>query len=345
MSRELMRRLASFLNRPIVLRRRLPKNVMVDPADFPQRDFPVYCRGCGHDLRGFPDGKCPECGVVFERGRLLVEQYALDRLGPEWRRSTACVWVKGLFWLTAGLQLFALLVFGLNFIALELWGGSAWHRAMERWYLPALAWLYLGSFGLLVIAMGIVVTSFLRIDRVRRRAVRQAAIAPWELRAVRAGMEPACETGQEPDLLIADQASTLEGRAGSTYVPVGACPFCGYLMDAGTCPECGRYVPNACLTIKRSPRDHHDRVLAIVFMGYLFLNVATYCLVRAVSSPSIFDLEFALIFGPAVPVIVIVALRSKGVRFRWPALLLFLLAMLGIGIVNLVLIAAIAAGV
>jgi len=28
-----------------------------------------------------------------------------------------------------------------------------------------------------------------------------------------------------------------------TYQPIGFCPGCGYKMDAGTCPECGREVP------------------------------------------------------------------------------------------------------
>ena len=29
---------------------------------------PTFCRGCGHDLRGLPESRCPECGTHFDPG-------------------------------------------------------------------------------------------------------------------------------------------------------------------------------------------------------------------------------------------------------------------------------------
>ena len=49
----------------------------VDPARFSEDEYPVFCRKCDYALRGLPDGRCPECGTEFQRGRLLVEQYIL----------------------------------------------------------------------------------------------------------------------------------------------------------------------------------------------------------------------------------------------------------------------------
>ncbi|MCC6360674.1 MAG: hypothetical protein IT450_18195 [Phycisphaerales bacterium] len=53
----------------------VPPGATVDPALFPEDEFPVECLGCGYALRGLPDGRCPECGREFVRGHLLVETY------------------------------------------------------------------------------------------------------------------------------------------------------------------------------------------------------------------------------------------------------------------------------
>lgn len=58
----------------------------VDPALFAEDEFPVYCPKCDYLLRGLPDGRCPECGTDFDKGRLLVEQYVTRPLG--WHRRT-----------------------------------------------------------------------------------------------------------------------------------------------------------------------------------------------------------------------------------------------------------------
>jgi hypothetical protein len=52
-----------------------PPDARVDPALFPETEYPVYCMRCGYDLRGLTHAQCPECGEPFERGRLLFDQY------------------------------------------------------------------------------------------------------------------------------------------------------------------------------------------------------------------------------------------------------------------------------
>jgi hypothetical protein len=48
----------------------------VDGSQFPEDEFPVRCPKCAYELRGLPEPRCPECGEPFDRGRLLVVQYA-----------------------------------------------------------------------------------------------------------------------------------------------------------------------------------------------------------------------------------------------------------------------------
>src|SRR5262245_46401505 len=43
-----------------------------------------------------------------------------------------------------------------------------------------------------------------------------------------------------------------------TYQPTGYCPRCGYQMDAGRCPECGKAVSRPA---KRDPRAGRGRLL------------------------------------------------------------------------------------
>lgn len=54
------------------------EDTVVDPADFPEVDFPVICMKCRYELRGLRDGPCPECGEKFTRGRLLVIEYFIE---------------------------------------------------------------------------------------------------------------------------------------------------------------------------------------------------------------------------------------------------------------------------
>ena len=74
---------------------RIPKDASVDPARFDEDEFPVVCPKCGYALRGLADGACPECGVAFERGRLLVQQYVRQTGRPSYGRAgklaSACI--------------------------------------------------------------------------------------------------------------------------------------------------------------------------------------------------------------------------------------------------------------
>lgn len=88
-----------WLRRPILGTAVVPPDARVDPAAFPEEDFPVYCPRCEYLLRGLPDGRCPECGLEFERGRLLVTEYALECEESCWRRNRAS---RVLMWLAIG---------------------------------------------------------------------------------------------------------------------------------------------------------------------------------------------------------------------------------------------------
>ena len=71
----MFKKLKEILTRPLFGTRVIPKDAVVDPALFPEEEFPVYCPKCDYLLRGLPDGPCPECGTRFARGQLLVRQY------------------------------------------------------------------------------------------------------------------------------------------------------------------------------------------------------------------------------------------------------------------------------
>lgn len=60
-------------------------NLLVDVCEFPEDEFPIVCPRCRYDLRGLPDGQCPECGVEFVRGRLIVVEYLVEGGSKHWR--------------------------------------------------------------------------------------------------------------------------------------------------------------------------------------------------------------------------------------------------------------------
>jgi hypothetical protein len=82
----------SWLHRPLFGTRVIPRDATVDPTLFPEEEYPVYCPKCGYLLRGLPDGKCPECGTEFARGRLLVRQYVVEWSGATWKQRVAARW-------------------------------------------------------------------------------------------------------------------------------------------------------------------------------------------------------------------------------------------------------------
>lgn len=64
----------------------IPPDARVDPDEFPEKEFPLYCPECDYLLRGLPEARCPECGHPFDRGRLLVEQYVIEQGKRLWMR-------------------------------------------------------------------------------------------------------------------------------------------------------------------------------------------------------------------------------------------------------------------
>lgn len=83
----------------------------VEPSSFPEEEYPVYCGKCGYLLRGLPGGKCPECGEVFERGRLLVCQYVFEWPAARWMHSTAGKWFSWLLTIGVAVPLLGVLGF------------------------------------------------------------------------------------------------------------------------------------------------------------------------------------------------------------------------------------------
>lgn len=80
-------RLWRILHKPLLGTRVLPHDARADCAKLSEEEFPVICPKCDYQLRGLPDGKCPECGKPFERARLLVEQYIRPWVGSSWRST------------------------------------------------------------------------------------------------------------------------------------------------------------------------------------------------------------------------------------------------------------------
>lgn len=81
-----------WLNRPLFGTRVISPDARVDPAGFPEDEFPVECPKCSYLLRGLSDARCPECGEPFDRGRLIVEQYVRQRALNVWEHGPVGRW-------------------------------------------------------------------------------------------------------------------------------------------------------------------------------------------------------------------------------------------------------------
>jgi len=78
-------------------------------GDDPTPAVDVFCPRCRYNLRGLPDGHCPECGERFERQRLLVD--AERPVEPLWRLGLAFLVFPAMYWVSIGPILIFLLVF------------------------------------------------------------------------------------------------------------------------------------------------------------------------------------------------------------------------------------------
>jgi hypothetical protein len=152
-------------------------NATVRPELFPEEEYPVHCPGCGYLLRGLPDGKCPECGAPFDRGRLLVRQYVQEWQGAAWRHSAAGKWCSRLIF--TGIALPVLVVFAVNLVR---WLGyldvpAPPSPAMLDWLVRAAHLVAITMFIsplLYVAAFAVAILTYPRGARKRRRAVLRA---------------------------------------------------------------------------------------------------------------------------------------------------------------------------
>ena len=72
----------------------IPRGTRVDPAEFPEDDYPVRCLTCGYTPRTEGTGRCSECGAPFERGHLLVEMYVRCRRPRSDRGAAVLNWIQ-----------------------------------------------------------------------------------------------------------------------------------------------------------------------------------------------------------------------------------------------------------
>jgi hypothetical protein len=150
----------------------IPAGTTVEPAEFPEDEYPVRCLQCGYDLRRLADGRCPECGTEFRRGLLLVEEYVYGRRPKKQRWSvlargcTGLVVASGAFPLLMAIGLvLATRVPGLDAVLLS--------PAACRWIESALGVCVFGVvLGNLVFLVEVVMR---RPAHNKRRAVRVAA--------------------------------------------------------------------------------------------------------------------------------------------------------------------------
>jgi hypothetical protein len=142
----------------------------VDPARFSEDEYPVFCRKCDYPLRGLPDGRCPECGTEFQRGRLLVEQYVLrTRLGKTrlGKFSVRCIIVAS--------GIFALVLLGDYLIMLVGARSPTAAPTLDVLGFAIRASLYVARAALVVDLVGLAcLLAAIRRDRQKRRRLLEA---------------------------------------------------------------------------------------------------------------------------------------------------------------------------
>jgi len=167
----------SLLNKPLFGTHVIPRDASVDPTLFPEQEYPVYCSKCTYLLRGLPDGKCPECGTSFERGKLLVRTYVSAWSGALWRDSAARKW----FWWLLATGIALPFLASLGFVCMKYFGSfnspnppsSAALDSAFRLVYALLGVMFVGPV-LQLVALAIVVKAYPRGSWKRRRAIIDA---------------------------------------------------------------------------------------------------------------------------------------------------------------------------
>ncbi|HUU85965.1 MAG TPA: hypothetical protein VM243_20915 [Phycisphaerae bacterium] len=168
-----------LLNRPLFGTVVVPRGAVVDAGLFPEDEFPVHCTKCRYLLRGLPDGRCPECGTAFQRGRLLVREYVLKHDEPSFRSSPAGKWT---WWLSIGgiaLQLAAYGAFLASIFVPEPATPATFQQTADWTTRLFLAWRVVTVIAwLMFIGAGILAARHFYRTRAKRRRIREALNLP-----------------------------------------------------------------------------------------------------------------------------------------------------------------------
>ncbi len=118
----------------------------VDPAFFPEDEFPIFCLKCKYELRGLPDGRCPECGEPLDRSRQLVECCVLRYGHGFGRRRGLIIW---------GLVVIGLQLLNVALMALHSWknSGAKYSTNPQVWKQALDTTVFFSNLGLMVLVL------------------------------------------------------------------------------------------------------------------------------------------------------------------------------------------------
>jgi hypothetical protein len=176
----MLERVRQILYRPVFGTQVVPADARVDPTQFPEEEFPVYCPKCEYLLRGLPDGRCPECGEPFERAELLVLEYARWRVMRQKRYNQTMAWL-GAIALTvfvAAIALHTFFTWRVSGIASNGKAAGTLQPLIDQWVsvVNGLLFVHLTVLGVLVVAGAVATVRYRRRAAQRRRIV--AGILP-----------------------------------------------------------------------------------------------------------------------------------------------------------------------
>jgi hypothetical protein len=141
----------------------MPSDARVDPSQFPEDEFPLVCPKCDYSLRGLPSDICPECGSQFDRGRLLVEQYAIERGKRHLVKRDTLATILTFIWIITSL-------FGVAYFIILFWDPNKWSIPSILFNATWLPKLFGGVAG--ICSLGFVVMDIRRFHRLRHLVKR-----------------------------------------------------------------------------------------------------------------------------------------------------------------------------